>query len=231
MTLSRPSMSLLPPQIPAVARDWFARFEGAGLDGVVAKPPGLAYKEGERVMLKVKHERTADCVVGGFRWHKDGGGVGSLLLGLYDEDKALHHVGVASGFTVAHAQEPRRRLGPLPPGESRGPSLGGDDAARPMRLADPDHRAGGMPARTSPGRLSPPSSCARLPTTIFKATGSATPPPSAAGGQSARLPRAPTPSSKPQCPRSSPGSSKPGPRRAQAPASAAMRAERGSSRR
>lgn len=86
---------------PAVARDWFARFEGAGLDGVVAKPPGLAYKEGERVMLKVKHERTADCVVGGFRWHKDGGGVGSLLLGLYDEDKALHHVGVASGFTVA----------------------------------------------------------------------------------------------------------------------------------
>ncbi len=85
---------------PAVARDWFARFEGAGLDGVVAKPVGLGYREGERVMLKVKHERTADCVVGGFRWHKDGGGVGSLLLGLYDEHGALHHVGVASGFAV-----------------------------------------------------------------------------------------------------------------------------------
>jgi len=86
---------------PVVARDWFSRFEGAGLDGVVAKPGSLAYLEGERVMLKVKHERTADCVVGGFRWHKDGGGVGSLLLGLYDGEGALHHVGVASGFSVA----------------------------------------------------------------------------------------------------------------------------------
>jgi len=86
---------------PAVARDWFERFEGAGLDGVVAKPVGLAYREGERVMLKVKHERTADCVVGGFRWHKESGGVGSLLLGLYDDERTLHHVGVASGFTVA----------------------------------------------------------------------------------------------------------------------------------
>ena len=85
---------------PDVARDWFQRFEGAGLDGVVAKPIGLAYREGERVMFKVKHERTADCVVGGFRWHKEGGGVGSLLLGLYDEEGTLHHVGVASGFAV-----------------------------------------------------------------------------------------------------------------------------------
>ena len=86
---------------PAVARDWFSRFEGAGLDGIVAKPVGLTYKEGQRVMLKIKHERTADCVVGGFRWHKDAGGVGSLLLGLYDEHEVLHHVGVASGFAVA----------------------------------------------------------------------------------------------------------------------------------
>ena len=84
-----------------VARDWFSRFEGAGLDGVVAKPVGLSYREGERVMLKVKHERTADCVVAGFRWHKDSGGVGSLLFGLYDDQGSLHHVGVASGFTVA----------------------------------------------------------------------------------------------------------------------------------
>jgi len=85
---------------PEVARDWFSRFEGAGLDGVVAKPVGLSYREGERVMLKVKHERTADCVVAGFRWHKDAGGVGSLLLGLYDGHGSLHHVGVASGFAV-----------------------------------------------------------------------------------------------------------------------------------
>ena len=83
-----------------VALDWFARFEGAGLDGVVAKPVELTYREGQRVMLKVKHERTADCVVAGFRQHKDGAGVGSLLLGLYDEAGALNHVGVASGFSV-----------------------------------------------------------------------------------------------------------------------------------
>jgi len=85
---------------PVVAMDWFERFEGAGLDGVVAKPIGLGYREGERVMWKVKHERTADCVVGGFRWHKDGTGVGSLLLGLYDEHGSLQHAGVASGFTA-----------------------------------------------------------------------------------------------------------------------------------
>ncbi len=84
-----------------VARDWFSRFEGAGLDGVVAKSETLAYREGERAMLKVKHERTADCVVAGFRWHKDGAGIGSLLLGLYDEEGKLHHLGVASGFAVA----------------------------------------------------------------------------------------------------------------------------------
>jgi ATP-dependent DNA ligase len=90
---------------PAVARDWFDRFEGAGLDGVVAKAADLRYRPGERVMLKVKHERTADCVVGGFRMHKAGGGVGSLLLGLYDERGVLHHVGVASGFAVARRRE------------------------------------------------------------------------------------------------------------------------------
>lgn len=90
---------------PAVARDWFARFEGAGLDGVVAKGAGLTYREDERVMVKVKHERTADCVVAGFRWHKSGGVVGSLLLGLYDDAGVLHHVGVTASFTVARRRE------------------------------------------------------------------------------------------------------------------------------
>jgi len=83
-----------------LAYDWFRRFEGAGLDGVVAKPLGLPYREGERVMVKVKHERTADVVVAGFRWHKSGGVVGSLLLGLWSGDR-LQHVGVASAFTAA----------------------------------------------------------------------------------------------------------------------------------
>jgi len=83
----------------AVAMDWFKRFEGAGLDGVVAKPVTLPYREGERVMVKVKHERTADVVVAGFRWHKSGGVVGSLLLGLWTPG-GLQHVGVASAFNA-----------------------------------------------------------------------------------------------------------------------------------
>ncbi len=90
---------------PSVAREWFERFEGAGLDGVVAKSRTLHYCENQRVMLKVKHERTADCVVAGFRWHKTGPVVGSLLLGLYDEHGTLHHVGVASGFSAARRKE------------------------------------------------------------------------------------------------------------------------------
>jgi ATP-dependent DNA ligase len=71
----------------------------------VAKPLSLPYKEDERAMLKVKHARTADCVVAGFRWHKDGDGVGSLLLGLYDDEGTLHHVGVASSFSVVRRKE------------------------------------------------------------------------------------------------------------------------------
>jgi ATP-dependent DNA ligase len=90
---------------PDVARDWFSRFEGAGLDGVVVKDGDLQYQPDKRVMMKVKHERTADCVVGGFRWHKEGGVVGSLLLGLFDDQGVLHHVGVASGFSVARRKE------------------------------------------------------------------------------------------------------------------------------
>ncbi|MGA8295573.1 MAG: ATP-dependent DNA ligase [Acidimicrobiales bacterium] len=97
---------------PEVARDWFSRFEGAGLDGVVAKSADLRYQPDKRVMIKVKHERTADCVVGGFRWHKDGGGVGSLLLGLFDGSGALQHVGVASGFSVARRAEFAEKIEP-----------------------------------------------------------------------------------------------------------------------
>jgi ATP-dependent DNA ligase len=82
------------------ATDWFSRFEGAGFDGVVAKPLADGYHPGKRTMLKVKHERTCDCVVAGFRVHKDGNGVGSFLLGLYDDDGVLHHVGVASAMSA-----------------------------------------------------------------------------------------------------------------------------------
>ena len=84
----------------AVAGQWFAEFEGAGLDGVVAKGLDDPYSVGERTMVKVKHQRTADCVVAGYRTHKDGVGVGSLLLGLVDDAEVLHHVGVASSFAA-----------------------------------------------------------------------------------------------------------------------------------
>jgi len=99
----------------AIAADWLARFEGAGLDGVIAKPAQGIYEPGKRAMLKIKHARTADCVVAGFRWHKDGRDerVGSLLLGLYDDKGALHHVGVTSSFTMARRRELAIELAPL----------------------------------------------------------------------------------------------------------------------
>jgi ATP-dependent DNA ligase len=98
-----------------VARDWFSRFEGAGLDGVVAKRLDETYQPDKRVMMKVKHARTADCVVAGFRWHKNGPGtmVGSLLLGLYDDQGKLHHVGVTSSFTTAQRKQLVSELEPL----------------------------------------------------------------------------------------------------------------------
>ncbi len=97
----------LTPSTPdrAVAEDWFVRFEGAGLDGVLAKPTDGVYVPDKRVQFKIKHQRTADCVVAGFRWHKDGEGVGSLLLGLFDDEGRLHHMGVASSFSVARRRE------------------------------------------------------------------------------------------------------------------------------
>jgi ATP-dependent DNA ligase len=97
-----------------VAADWFRRFEGAGFDGVVAKAGSSTYQPGKRVMFKVKHERECDCVVAGFRWHKnaEGRAVGSLLLGLYDDAGTLHHVGVAASFTEARRRELVATLAP-----------------------------------------------------------------------------------------------------------------------
>jgi ATP-dependent DNA ligase len=99
----------------ALAQDWFHRFEGAGLDGVMAKRLDSPYRALERTMVKVKHTRTADCVVAGFRWHKNGPGtmVGSLLLGLYDDEGVLHPVGVAAAFTNAVRKELVEELAPL----------------------------------------------------------------------------------------------------------------------
>src|SRR3989449_6843247 len=97
-----------------LAVDWLQRFEGAGLDGVIAKPATASYQPGKRAMFKIKHVRTADCVVAGFRWYKSGkDAVGSLLLGLYDERGALQHVGVTSSFTLAMRQQLVNELAPL----------------------------------------------------------------------------------------------------------------------
>ena len=100
---------------PKTATDWLARFEGAGLDGVIAKPEEGLYEPGKRAMIKVKHARTADCVVAGFRWHKNGtdARVGSLLLGLYDTKGVLQHVGVTSSFTMAAREQLVQELAPL----------------------------------------------------------------------------------------------------------------------
>jgi ATP-dependent DNA ligase len=116
---TRPPLYLTPmTHDRAVAAAWLHEFEGAGLDGVVAKPLDAPYQPGKRAMLKIKHARTADCVVAGFRWHKsteEGGpeAIGSLLLGLYDEAGVLHHVGVTSSFTMAVRRELARELAPL----------------------------------------------------------------------------------------------------------------------
>ena len=95
------------------AKDWFTSLEGAGLDGIIAKPPDVKYVPDKRVMFKIKHERTADCVVAGFRWYKSGDGIGSLLLGLYFEDDNLWPVGVAASFAAAMRKKLVEELTPL----------------------------------------------------------------------------------------------------------------------
>jgi ATP-dependent DNA ligase len=111
-----PPVHLTPATLDrATAADWFDRFEGAGLDGVVAKRLDAPYQSGKRAMLKIKHQRTADCVVAGFRWHKNGPGthIGSLLLGLFDGDGKLNHVGITSSFTWDRRAELAVELAPL----------------------------------------------------------------------------------------------------------------------
>jgi ATP-dependent DNA ligase len=124
----------------AVAREWFVRFEGAGLDGVVAKPLRLPYSPDKRVMLKIKHDRTADCVLAGFRWHKSGPIVGSLILGLYD-DGQLRHVGVAASFPMKRRAELVEELAPLRVGADEGHPWAGNEFG-----------PGGVPNRWNSGK-------------------------------------------------------------------------------
>ncbi len=111
---------------PALAERWLAQFEGAGLDGVVAKPLAQPYAPGKRTMLKIKHARTADVVALGYRVHKSGAGVGSLLVGLYDETGALHQVGGVAAFSDARRLELVDELAPLVETDASGEALHGD---------------------------------------------------------------------------------------------------------
>jgi len=116
LAVVKPPVHLTPmTRDPKLAAEWLSRFEGAGLDGVIVKPDDAVYEPGKRAMIKVKHARTADCVVAGFRWHKNGPGtlVGSLLLGLYDDRGRLNHVGVTSAFNMAARRALVAELAPL----------------------------------------------------------------------------------------------------------------------
>jgi ATP-dependent DNA ligase len=128
-----------------VARRWFEQYEGAGLDGVIAKPPTVPYRQDERAMFKIKHERTADVVVAGYRFHKSGPVVGSLLLGLYDDRGALQHVGVSAAFTMKRRAELVEELEPL-----RMPDVGSHPwAAWAEEAAHESARLPGAPSRWS----------------------------------------------------------------------------------
>jgi ATP-dependent DNA ligase len=151
LATAAPPVHLSPASEAAhTARDWFQRFEGAGLDGVMAKRLDGVYEPGKRAMLKIKHARTADCVVAGFRWHKNGQGtaVGSLLLGLYDAEGALQHVGVCSSFTNARRAALVAELAPL-----REDALAGHPWAawREMQKEQPRRRPG-MTSRWNRGK-------------------------------------------------------------------------------
>jgi ATP-dependent DNA ligase len=147
---AKPPLYLTPStRSRALAAEWLERFEGAGLDGVIAKPDPTPYEAGKRAMFKIKHARTADCVIGGFRFHKNGPGtlVGSLLLGLYDANGALQHVGVTSAFSMQRRGELLKELAPLREGAL-------DD--HPWRawasLGEADQRVPGAQSRWSAGK-------------------------------------------------------------------------------
>ena len=137
----------------ATAADWFRRFEGAGLDGVVAKAANGGYQPNKRVMMKVKHERECDCVVAGFRWHKNNAGsaLGSLLLGLYDDSGSLEHVGVCASFTAAKRRELIEFLAPYRERALENHPWRAWAEAQPP-AGDAVHRRPGMESRWSQGK-------------------------------------------------------------------------------
>ncbi len=138
-------------QDPEVAERWFETFEGAGLDGVVAKSGELPYAPDQRLMIKVKHVRTADCVVAGFRWHKSGPIVGSLLLGLYDDAGELQHIGVAASFPMSRRAELVEELAPYRENALEDHPWRGWAEAQ-AEGSDPEHRMPGAVSRWNAGK-------------------------------------------------------------------------------
>ncbi len=146
---SASSSVLLTPATDSLelANRWFEVFEGAGLDGVVAKSRDLPYRQDQRIMVKVKHERTADCVVAGFRWHRaspEGTAIGSLMLGLYGDNGVLQHVGVCGAFSAVRRRELIAELEPYRT----------DDVAHPWGAAPVWERSPGALIRKRPSRAS-----------------------------------------------------------------------------
>jgi len=181
LSSAAPPIHLTPAtQQSSVAEDWFSRFEGAGLDGVMAKPISLAYESDKRLMLKIKHERDCDCVVAGFRWHKKGEGtlVGSLLLGLFDDSGALEHVGVCASFTQENRRQLVEHLGPIARTRSS-TTLGSCGPSRGPQTAKPgigcrEARAAGARARICHGSRCAPSLWSKSLTSICRAPAFAT---------------------------------------------------------
>lgn len=188
----------------ATAQRWFSEFEGAGLDGVIAKPPHITYQPDKRVMFKIKHLRTADCVVAGYRVHKSGSdAIGSLLLGLYQEDGQLASVGVIGAFPMAERRRLLTELQPLVTSFDDhpwnwAPTL--PASAPHVRTSSP----AGMSAKTCRSCRCDPSGWSRSATTTWKARGSATPHSSTGGAPTATHAHAAMPSSNARSPSASP---------------------------
>ena len=182
----------------AVAERWFEEFEGAGLDGVVAKPLTVTYQPDKRVMFKIKHARTADCVVAGYRLHKSGPDlIGSLMLGLYTDDGSLASVGVIGAFPMARRRELFTELHDLVTTFEgiRGTGLRLNRIRKERATHGRRRPRAGTPARTCPSCRCGPSSWSRCATTRWRVRGSGTRPSSTAGGRIARPSRAPSTSS------------------------------------
>ena len=190
---SGPSIHVTPATTDLItAQQWFEEFEGAGLDGVVAKPLAIPYQPDKRIMFKIKHERTADCVVAGYRLHKSGAdAIGSLLLGLYKDDGTLASVGVIGAFPMAKRRQLLTDMQPLVTTFDEHPWNWAAHLPGSARHAETRARAGTQ-ARTSRSCRCDPSGWSRSATTTWKANGSATPPNSTAGAPTATHAHAPT---------------------------------------